>query len=652
MASSDQLEALKKAYADVILNTNREAAERVMAAERKAQQFEAAIQKTKDEAVQIMVRLKKQMDDGISEANMLSQNQQQKIEELEAQLQEAEDVVTELREKVRYEEAKSDRLSRSNMQLREKARYEEAQSVRLERSNMQLREKVRYEEAKSDRLARSNVQHLDQHNYADPYADGRNRGKFIQLRPPLEFQKDSLVAFHNPYLNQRTESHMCSSKHQMRHLSGSMHELPSIILRSKKHNFSTNACTQRIQACDRNILDNKLSLSRQPDEASSQGNVEGAKKDISTCKVTFNEVHKMFNTESKEVECSREPQMRHLYGAMHELPSIIRRSKMHNLSRNASTQRIHACERNILDNELSLSRQTDNASRQGNVEGAKRDISTGKVTFNEVHKMFNIESKEVVGKNSNISSWYEVQPTKLIPEEVETTPKHRISRTSRRNFNDKEGDTEKLISKSEPPVNRKGKSVLGKKTPTKLFMKGHETPGVPHSDPRAKSVENKSQPNEDPTLRMQELSSDIAGMETRPECAKATETNGNDKEGDAEKLISKGEPPVHKLVPSVKEGPSTKSSDIQVSKYNLKKVDEPILQPMLKTTDAPGKDSAVQYYFKHTFQRKRKRETVSISDGHVSADNHTPERRKGTPLASEEPSKSSFLADSSFKSRQ
>ncbi|KAK1401810.1 hypothetical protein POM88_001415 [Heracleum sosnowskyi] len=294
------------------------------------------------------------------------------------------------------------------------------------------------------------MQHLDQHDYAIPEEE------FVYHRqsqsipcPPLEFQKDSLVASYkeNPYLNQRTEYPQRSSESQMRNLYGTIHELPSIILRSKKHNLSRNACTQRIEACERNVLDNELSLSRNPDDASSQGNVEGAKKDSSACKVTFNEVHKMFNIEGKEVD-------------------------------------LRGC----------------------------------------------------------IRCWYEVQPAKLIPEVVATTTKQRKNKSSKTNFNDKEGDNEKLISNGEPQVKsaakyRKNKISLGKKTPTKLFMKGHETPGVTHSDPSRKSFENDPQPNEDPTITMQKLSLDIAGMKTRPECAKTTETNGNDKEGDTEKLL-------------------------------------------------------------------------------------------------------------------
>lgn len=60
-----RLEALKKVYADVILNTSKEAAAKVMAAQKKAQQLEHKLRCTKEEAVQMMVRLKKKMDDEV-----------------------------------------------------------------------------------------------------------------------------------------------------------------------------------------------------------------------------------------------------------------------------------------------------------------------------------------------------------------------------------------------------------------------------------------------------------------------------------------------------------------------------------------------------------------------------------------------------------
>ena len=196
------------------------------------------------------------------------------------------------------------------------------------------------------------------------------------------------------------------------------------------------------------------------------------------------------------------------------------------------------------------------------------------------------------------------------------------------NDNVKKGDTVKLISEGEPPVKtttkyRKKRSALCRNIPNKMFMNRHETPGVPHSDPSTKSVKNKPQPNEDSTLMTPKLSLDIAGMETQPECAKTTETNNNDKESDTEKLISNGELAVNILAPFLQESASAVSSDIQVSESNLKKVDEPILQSKLHTTDATSKGGSSLQLFKNTFQRKRKREIVSISDGDVSDGNWT-----------------------------
>lgn len=54
--------ALKKACADIILNTGKEAAARVMASERKALRFQQDLVATKDEALRMLVRLKQMID--------------------------------------------------------------------------------------------------------------------------------------------------------------------------------------------------------------------------------------------------------------------------------------------------------------------------------------------------------------------------------------------------------------------------------------------------------------------------------------------------------------------------------------------------------------------------------------------------------------
>ncbi|CAN8304756.1 unnamed protein product [Cochlearia groenlandica] len=97
MTDPEKLTALKKAYADTILNTAKEAAARVMISEKKARGYQLELVSVRDEALRTCLRLKHMYDLKVKEAEMISFQKQQKIEELEAQLGEAEDIVGELR---------------------------------------------------------------------------------------------------------------------------------------------------------------------------------------------------------------------------------------------------------------------------------------------------------------------------------------------------------------------------------------------------------------------------------------------------------------------------------------------------------------------------------------------------------------------------
>lgn len=54
--------ALKRAYADIILNTAKEAAARIMVSERKAVGFQHELNVAKEQALQTLLRLKQMMD--------------------------------------------------------------------------------------------------------------------------------------------------------------------------------------------------------------------------------------------------------------------------------------------------------------------------------------------------------------------------------------------------------------------------------------------------------------------------------------------------------------------------------------------------------------------------------------------------------------
>lgn len=57
-----KLTALKKAYADIILNTAKEAAARVMVSEKRAVRLQREILYTKEEALRMLLRLKRTYD--------------------------------------------------------------------------------------------------------------------------------------------------------------------------------------------------------------------------------------------------------------------------------------------------------------------------------------------------------------------------------------------------------------------------------------------------------------------------------------------------------------------------------------------------------------------------------------------------------------
>ncbi|KAG2254243.1 hypothetical protein Bca52824_084379 [Brassica carinata] len=62
MGDSETLAALKRAYADTILNTTKEAAARVLSSEKKTRMYQQEIVTVRDEAVNTLLRLKKMYD--------------------------------------------------------------------------------------------------------------------------------------------------------------------------------------------------------------------------------------------------------------------------------------------------------------------------------------------------------------------------------------------------------------------------------------------------------------------------------------------------------------------------------------------------------------------------------------------------------------
>lgn len=240
MAADEKLRALKKAYADIILNTAKEAAARIMASERKAQRFQRELQIAKDEALRMLLRLKQMMDSKISDAELTSLSQQKKIDELEAQLQEAEDIVKDLREELREVNSELERVRSSKEKLLDD------QHAVAQRG-----------------ISEENEAHYSQSNVLPPNQSDFRHVAAAELRDMYEFQKNESFKFYSgmPYV-------------------GSLYlgcpDLPSIILRSKEPELYRNGCTQRIRASEGNLL-NTLSgkIHKKKDEISTQEDLGG-----------------------------------------------------------------------------------------------------------------------------------------------------------------------------------------------------------------------------------------------------------------------------------------------------------------------------------------------------------------------------------------
>ncbi|KAF9604317.1 hypothetical protein IFM89_005898 [Coptis chinensis] len=99
--ANKKMEALNKAYADIIFSTTKEAAAKIMVSERKAYGYQKQMFGAKEEAVNMLVRMKTMTDSKIAEAEMTSFSQRRKIQELEAKLHEAGDVANYLRTELR-----------------------------------------------------------------------------------------------------------------------------------------------------------------------------------------------------------------------------------------------------------------------------------------------------------------------------------------------------------------------------------------------------------------------------------------------------------------------------------------------------------------------------------------------------------------------
>ncbi|XP_044481407.1 uncharacterized protein LOC123208004 [Mangifera indica] len=233
--SEHKLMALKRAYADIILNTAKEAAARIMVSERKAMRYQRELFAAKENSLRMLLRLKEMLDTKVKEAQVAAFCQQRKIDELEAQLGEAEDIVKDLRTELKEAQDELERATNNQMRLLDKQNsYGDIATMMTASLDNGLNTSGTVVSSLPDAISELVVT-----------SDLRNS--------PLKMTFEQNQCY-GENVSHKDNCYFCNS------------DFASIVMRRKEPKLYRNGCTQRIHAFKRNLLDGNQSLPPQVDD--------------------------------------------------------------------------------------------------------------------------------------------------------------------------------------------------------------------------------------------------------------------------------------------------------------------------------------------------------------------------------------------------
>ncbi|XP_031250941.1 uncharacterized protein LOC116108848 [Pistacia vera] len=262
--SEHKLMALKKAYADIILNTAKEAGARIMVSERKAMRYQRELFSAKEDSLRMLLRLKQMLDTKVNEAQVAALCQQRKIDELEAQLGEAEDIVKELRTELREAQDELERATNNQMRLLdEQNSYGDVATMMTASLDNRLNTSETVVSSLPDAISELVVT-----------SDVRNS--------PLKMTFEGNQCY-GENGSHKDNCFFCNS------------DFASIVMRRKEPKLYRNGCTQRIHAFERNLLDGNLSLPGQVDDVKNGTSIV---EDEDVCKNLDTGPDKMYGVEN------------------------------------------------------------------------------------------------------------------------------------------------------------------------------------------------------------------------------------------------------------------------------------------------------------------------------------------------------------------
>ncbi|KAJ8553837.1 hypothetical protein K7X08_024515 [Anisodus acutangulus] len=539
MNTDERLTALKRAYADIILNTAKEAAARIMSSEQKAVRYKHELKVAKEEAVGMLLRLKQMMGSKISEAELTSLSQQRKIEELEAQLHEAEDIVNDLRVELREVQAELERVT----SCKEKG-----------------------------------VQNLEEVDTATP-GELTEENKIVL---PPESQEESVTISNAEVTNMKEKNQCyqsCSKMVQIGKRNVAGPDLPSIILRSKVPELYRNGCTQRVRAYEGNLLDGDLSVSKGVEKIKHE-NGDGVDEGEGICSASINKVDDVVNPQENIQQADD------LLSSWH-LPESFRRKRRAMRIRKAD----YASPRSSPDHFLNIDKTSNTGSLTAHsspvghglpIEKAEPDMKLGLTEMSIDEQLFARSSRQKRRVGRNWKADY------LSPS---SSPDHFLNI-------DKTSNTGGITAHS---------------SPARDCAPGQDPSQMGHS-----LLIEKAEPD------MKLGSTEMDGNE--PESA---ETSGvlNATVGD-ELVMAKIDPPRH-------ESRSLEGFEVPADKIDFENVSSQLLNSLSKIADVNGEvpsQTLNDRVIKYTFQRKRKREQLSVSEENAPIERSSSKELNGEKL--------------------
>ncbi|CAN6911085.1 unnamed protein product [Brassica oleracea] len=315
-----------------------------MLSDRKSARFHHDLSETKEEALRLLVRLKHMIDAKTIEGDVISSNQQRQIDVLEAQLHEAEDIITDLRSEVRWVRDRLEKAKASESQERNAVSMEEEEEEEEETVSVHPEVVAENEEKQFDGLSMA----------------------------------DTLKAYESQERNVvREEDEEMVSVHKVD---------PEVILESSNPNQEDRSSLDDVECEDGESLEKAKASELQQERNERNLVVNKEEETVSGHKVDQKVVVESLKPD-KEVADTCFSHEKHFDGlsvvdtvmgnavSESESDGDIRIKKLE-LSRNGCTQRIHALERIVLDGKSSSSadeeeqqRTTDKDSEESLISG-------------------------------------------------------------------------------------------------------------------------------------------------------------------------------------------------------------------------------------------------------------------------------------------